>query len=131
MPESEISPEMWLERIKQDWTQIAEVPEQTDEMCRAAIAQDAFAIAHIKNQTPELCRLAIAKKWSMMIHIREESLTDDLCYFASSVSPYAVNCMRLEKEKIPTVCFDYEAAAAKLASEYYKCTGMPLFNYTE
>jgi len=52
----------YIKLVKQDWTNLQYVKEQTHEICLKAIKQHSYALQYVKEQIYELCMEAVSRE---------------------------------------------------------------------
>ena len=108
------TPEICLEAVKQNGHTLEYVKNQTSEMCLEAVKQDGFVVGYVKNQTPEICLEAVKQAGLALRYV--ENKTPELCLEAVKQNGLALQYV---KNKTPELCLE----AVKhngLALEYVK-----------
>lgn len=70
----------YIELVRNDWTTLGFINDQTVEICSAAIHRNPEALSLVKKQTPELCLLAVQLDGEALFHVHNQ--TPEICLAA-------------------------------------------------
>ena len=75
--------DFYVNIVKKDWSYLAQIEEQTPEICLEAVNQNGLALKHVKNQTPDICLAAVMQCESALSYVIMQ--TPDICIAAVTV----------------------------------------------
>jgi hypothetical protein len=77
-----------LMAVKQNWSVLQYVRNQTEEICLEAVKQDWYALQYVRNQTEEICLEAVKQNWYALRYVRNQ--TEEICIEAVKHNWYAL-----------------------------------------
>ncbi len=116
----------WLLKVSENGMEIANVPEQTEELCIAAVKKNPWALRLVKEQTEEICltavgsfglvlslvkektpaviKAAIKQNGMSLQHVPEELRTEEICFEAIRNHPDAIRFVQDPAPELSTRC---------------------------
>ncbi len=116
---------VFTDSVKQDWKNLANIEQQTPEMCMIALQQNPKAIEFIRNPTPEMCMLAIKADASNLSLIKNK--TPEIM---DAINAYAKNSIEKSNKTIQDTKSTLEAMNTKLSLYAVQTDGLRLKEIT-
>ncbi len=95
---------------KSGW-KLAQVANQTEEICLAAVKNAGWALAHVKKQTPEICLAAVMNYGKALEYV--ENQTTEICLAAVTEDPSALRYVNDQTEEICLLAIERDLSVLK------------------